>query len=838
LISIETGSKVLKTFWVATSKGQTKYSFKAEKEMSPNVYVNISLLQPHAQTLNDLPIRMYGVVPIMVEDKNTILKPVIQMASIIKSEQKTAITVSESEGKKMTYIIAIVDDGLLDLTHFKTPDPHNVFYAKEALGVKSWDVYDYVIGAWGGSLQRILTIGGDDEAAGNNIRKANRFKPVVCYMGPFKSNGGSNTHYFTLPAYMGSVRAMVIAANDGAYGKTEKEVTVKKPLMVLATLPRVLSPTETLRIPVTVFATDNSIKKVNISIESNQFIDAGGGNSVSFNQPGEQTVYFDAKVKANTGIGKIKVTASSGVEKAGYETEIDIRNPNPVVTQVTEATLTAGQNYSNIVAMIGDNKSSKATLEVSSVPAINLQKRLSYLIDYPYGCIEQTTSAVFPQLYLSDLMELTDARKGEIDKNIRAAITKMQTFQQPDGGFSYWPGTDTSNEWGTNYAGHFLLEASKRGYQVPINMLTQWRNYQWNKASNWNVTAPSYYVGDLIQAYRLYLMALNKSADLGSMNRLKEYKFLTPEAKWRLAAAYFLGGQQEVALQLISGLPTNFPVRTVPGKTFGSELRDEAMVLESLTVMGRTAAAAQLVRSVASRLSQEDWYSTQTTAYALLSIAKYSGSTKTYDKKISLSGAMNGKAFTVSSNSTISQTLIDWQNGKGNLNITNKGSNTLYVRVINEGKPVGTSPIQLKNNPSILNVSVNYMNTSGQGIDITKLKQGTDFIAKVVIKNPGLRGNYTQMALKQIFPSGWEILNTRFLNSEGQFKSSESSYMDIRDDRVYHYFDIKQGETLTYYVQLNAAYTGKYFWPGVFCEAMYNNTISGGVSGKWVEVSY
>ena len=92
------------------------------------------------------------------------------------------------------------------------------------------------------------------------------------------------------------------------------------------------------------------------------------------------------------------------------------------------------------------------------------------------------------------------------------------------------------------------------------------------------------------------------------------------------------------------------------------------------------------------------------------------------------------------------------------------------------------------------------------------------------------------LPISQIFPSGWEILNTRLYNSEGAFKSSPSDYMDIRDDRVYHYFNIKQGESLTYYVQLNAAYPGKYYWPGVYCEAMYDHTISGGVSGKWVKV--
>ncbi|MEO6452958.1 MAG: MG2 domain-containing protein, partial [Ginsengibacter sp.] len=247
LISIESGSKILKTFWVETQPGQTVVKFTAEKEMSPNVYVNVSLLQPHAQTINDLPIRMYGVLPVFVEDKNTILKPVISMPNSIRPEQPSQITVSETNGKQMTYCVAIVDEGLLDLTRFKTPDPHESFYAREALGVKSWDLYDYIIGAWGSDLERILTIGGDKDAGPAIAKKANRFKPVVKYLGPFNLNSGAKqTHNFTLPQYIGSVRAMVVAASHGSYGSAEKTVAVKKPLMILATMPRVLGPIETI----------------------------------------------------------------------------------------------------------------------------------------------------------------------------------------------------------------------------------------------------------------------------------------------------------------------------------------------------------------------------------------------------------------------------------------------------------------------------------------------------------------------------------------------------------------------------------------------------------------
>ena len=837
LISIENGSKVIKTFSTKTTKGETQYSFKVDKDMTPNIYVNVSLIQPHAQTVNDLPIRMYGVIPITVEDKNTLLHPVIQMAESIRPETNATITVSEKDGKDMAYVIAIVDEGLLDLTRFKTPNPHDALYAREALGVKSWDVYDYVIGAWGGELERILTIGGDAEAdLAAKTRRANRFKPLVKFMGPFSSNGGKKTHQFVLPNYMGSVRAMVIAGKKGAYGAAEKAVTVKKPLMMLATLPRVLGPGEELKIPVTVFATENNIRNVSLSLQSNPFIEAGGTQNISFSKPGEQLVYFTAKVKNNTGIGAVKIVATSGSEKANVDMEIDIRNPNPPITQVTEYVLQPHQSWNTTVAMIGTGAGSKAMLEVSSLPAINLQKRLRYLIQYPHGCIEQTTSAVFPQLVLNQLMELNDQRKAVIDKNIRTAIQKIQNFQATDGGFAYWPGENESDEWGTNYAGHFLLEAAARGYNVPSQILQQWKAYERRKALDWNMTSAPWYGSDLVQAYRLYLLALAKAPEMGAMNRLKEFKFITPEAKWRLAAAYHITGQSQVALQLISGLPVSFPARVSPGITFGSDLRDKAMVLETLSIMNRKNEAANLVTSIAASLSAESWYSTQTTAYSLIAIAKYCGQNKD-NKKVNATAKINGKGVSLNAQSVLSQADVTWQAGKGNVQLTNNGDNILYVRVINEGQPLSNQVMPVNNNPNTLVVSVSYLSNTGNPINPDSIRQGTDFVAKVTVKNPGYRGMYNEMALTQVFPSGWEILNTRLYNSEGAFKSSPSQYMDIRDDRVYHYFDIRQNETLTYYLQLNAAYPGRYYWPGVYCEAMYDNTISGGVSGRWVKVT-
>src|ERR1035437_10231977 len=144
---------------------------------------------------------------------------------------------------------------------------------------------------------------------------------------------------------------------------------------------------ETIKLPVTVFAMENNIRNVNVTLQANPFLEIVGSptQSVTFDAIGEQMVYFDVKVKQNIGIGKVKLQASSGGEKAVADVELDIRNPNPPVTRVTDLNLAAGQQLQTTVIPVGSLSTSKATLEISSVPPMNLQKRLDYLIEYPYG---------------------------------------------------------------------------------------------------------------------------------------------------------------------------------------------------------------------------------------------------------------------------------------------------------------------------------------------------------------------------------------------------------------------------------------------------------------------
>ncbi|MCT4628862.1 MG2 domain-containing protein [Winogradskyella sp.] len=822
LVSIENGTEVLQHQWVKTKPGETTIDIPVTAEMAPNVFINVSLLQPHAITSNDLPIRLYGVIPMMVENPATKLEPQINMPDIIKPEQSYEIKVSEKNNKSMTYTIAVVEEGLLDLTRFKTPNAWNSFYAREALGVKTWDIFDAVIGAYSGSIDQVFAIGGDGSAAKGKNKKANRFKPVVTYLGPFLlKKGQTKTHQLKMPNYVGAVRTMVVAGNnsDEAYGSAEKSVKVKKPLMVLATLPRKLSPGEKVTLPVTVFAMESKVKNANLSLNLSDGITVKGNKtqSLQFSKPDEKMVYFELDVTKAKGINTIEVVATGNGEKSTYKVEIDVENPNPMTSRVIDNELQANGNKTIDFSTFGVSGTNSATVEFSTLPPMDFSKRMAYLIRYPHGCVEQTTSSVFPQLYLADVFDLTEKKKKEVQQNIENGINRLGSFQNPDGGLGYWMGERTASDWGTSYAGHFMIEAEKKGFILPLTFKSNWLAYQRQAARNWR---PSYrrYHSDLAQAYRLYTLALAGSPDLASMNRLREFEDISNDAKWRLAAAYALAGQKEASEAISKSANIDFMSNEANYYTYGSVYRNRAMALETMLLINHPK-KVELAKSIAKTLSSDKWMSTQTTAYNLLALGKLI--VQNGGKDLKLTYTINGKTETIDTKNGIAQRRIPIKDGTNQLSITNGRDNLVYVRILNSGKLKLGEELAVQRGFSISTV---YKDLQGNEIDVRKLKQGQDFVATVSISNL-TRDHVNDVALTQIFPSGWDIVNTRFTDF-GDTTVSKARYTDIRDDRVNFYFDMNRSGnygTKTFTVMLNASYLGTYYLPGAQAEAMYDN---------------
>jgi uncharacterized protein YfaS (alpha-2-macroglobulin family) len=833
LISVENGSQVLNTYWLETKAGDNPFSFKVEPSMAPNVFVHVTLLQPHGQSQNNRPIRLYGVIPVMVENPETRLEPVIEMPDVLEPGKEVTIKVSEKTKKKMTYTLAMVDEGLLDLTRFKTPDLWNRFYAREALGVKTWDIYDQVMGAYGGKIERLLAIGGDESANKEDDPKANRFKPVVKFFGPITLNGGSNEHKFIMPQYIGSVKTMLVAGYEGAYGRDEKATPVRKPLMVLATLPRVLGPEEKVRLPITLFTMEKSIRNVKVDVKvSGPLTVADKSQDVVMNGS-DLTVDFDLAVKSETGVAKIEVTASSGSYSSTDVIEIEVRNPNTPVTKVVSTVLEAGKSWTQAVVKDGITGTNSAVLEVSALPPINLGQRLKYLLQYPYGCIEQTTSSVFPQLYLDQVKELNDAEKAYIQRNVKAGIERLKLFQRSDGGFAYWPGNPDVDSWGSTYAGHFLVEAEKKGYFVPNDMIKKWKRFQKKKAIEWRKHQEQY-SSELIQAYRLYTLALTGEGDLSSMNRLREQGNLPSQSLWMLASAYVKAGQPEAAKTIVAKLPHLVKPYSEMGWSYGSDLRVEAIILETLVLLDDRTKAFELVKTISESLSNPNsWMSTQTTAWCLKSVGAFAA--RQPEGELKFTWTYDGKETSASTKLALAQASLNNESARQNsLKIVNESKGLLFVRVITQGTPARGNEEEAASN---LDVTVSYMDMDGNPLDPTRLEQGTQFVASVSLSNPGLRGAYKNLAISQIFPSGWEINNLRLDEAETRLSGDKPTYQDIRDDRVYTYFDLNPNQRRTFRVLLTATYGGVYYLPGVVCEAMYDKNVYARTKGKEVEVA-
>ena len=833
LVSIENGSTVLRQEWIEVSNGgDTKYTFKITPEMTPNVYLHISLLQPHAQTVNDLPIRMYGVVPVFVTNSQTVLQPQIQMPEVLRPETNFNVTVSEKSGKPMTYTLAIVDDGLLDLTNFKTPDPWNDFYSREALGIRTWDMYDNVLGASSGSYSSLFSTGGDATLKPADA-KANRFKPVVKFIGPFYlGKGKSQTHTLKLPMYVGSVRAMVVAGQDGAYGNTEKTAFVRTPLMMLSTLPRVLSIQEEITVPVNIFAMENQVKNVTVSLQA-----SGGGvqivganqQSLKFTQPGDQLVFFTLKTGSKTGKATIHLTANGGGQQTKETIEIDVRNPNPVVTLRNSQWIEAGQSKELSYNLSSSSTNNQIKLEVSRIPSVDISRRFDFLYNYQHHCTEQLTSKALPLLFVAQFKTIDKTEAEKIKTNVQEAIRQIYGRQLPNGGFVYWPGNAVADEWISSYAGMFLTLAQEKGYAVHANVLNKWKRFQRAAAQNWRMPQEAsgwqQWQSELQQAFRLYTLALAGVPEYGAMNRMKEQTGLSIQAKWRLAAAYALTGKMKPAEELVYNVETTVNPYSSMNQIYGSSDRDEAMILETLILMNRERDALQQAKVVSKNLSQEDWFSTQSTAFALMAMGRLA---EKLSGTLDFVWSWNDKQQpAVKSAKAVFEKEIATTPKSGTVSVKNQGKGALSVDLITRTQLLNDTLPAISDN---LRMDIRYANLNGTPLSVNDIIQGTDFMAITSISNISGTSDYTNLALTHIIPSGWEIYNERMVAPETENAAADGSgqsvskysYQDIRDDRVLTYFNLRRGETKVFTVRLQATYAGNFILPAVQCEAMYD----------------
>ncbi|EIA4400216.1 hypothetical protein K7I28_001126 [Campylobacter coli] len=763
LITLSSNSKIIDRFVMDTQGESTSIELAMKKEYAPNIYVSVSLFQDYNKIDNDRALRLFGIIPLYVEDENTKLNLELKTPDKILPNSDFEIEIQSKDKRAFNYTVAIVDEGLLDLTDFKTPDIWEGFYAKTGFTLKTYDTYSQIIPKFtgGDSVSKI----GNLRADKNRDDSAQRFKPVVLFNAPARSDeAGFAKLKFKMPSYMGLVRVMVVANENDAYGSISKDMQVSAPLVLLETLPRTLKIGDNFTLLTQIFKTENRIKNATLSVRSkNSLIKISPDTqAIDFKNATNLEVMMDANVSDNR-IGKELLEFELKSENYTYknEIEIDIKPINAYTYENNTSLIKAGESKEFIIKdyILG---TTNATLKLSPTPILDMDKRIKYLLNYPYGCIEQTTSAVLPQLFLDKFS--TEFDKQKAINNINAAIERYANFQTADGGFAYWQGGDESNAWGSNYAGMFLILAKQNGYFVPDSMYERWLKYEQNFVQK---SIYHDYMMD-IKANSLYLLAMAKKPNISEMNLLYDsLNTLSTEAKWQLAAAYKLAGVEDTAKQIASKISIE-PDSKYSSYTYGSLIRDEAIIANAYKQIYGTN-NEELLQKISYTLLSKDYLSTQSTGYALYALAMGANLENMNENFMDATLKIGDQVHTIDQNQ---MQIFSFNNEKA---------------IINANKDIFVS------------------------FGVEGVKAGANYVSNI--------------ALTQILPSGWEVSNTLLDDNTSSFiKNSSYDFIDVRDDKIMWFFSLNKNRTHHFYIKLNAITPGSYTLSGAYVEAMYDDT--------------
>jgi uncharacterized protein YfaS (alpha-2-macroglobulin family) len=797
----------------------------------PNVYVSAVLFRK-IKEMNIPLMAGHGFAPLMVEKKSNRLDVAITAPPKIRPKTKQTVMVKTNE-KNVFLTLAAVDEGICQVKNYKTPDPYTYFYAKKALQTETFDFFRDLIPEPAKSAQKSST-GGDEAAAMAkrvNPLGVQRFKPLAIWSGILQTNGdGTANVVLDVPEFNGELRLMVLAYKGDRFGSAEQGMKVADPVVLTPALPRFLSPNDTLSMALTAFNTTENPVSLTFDVE------ASGGvvpltKSASLDVGANQERFVNIMLKSTNEIGKamVKVRTTAFGEKLESTTELPVRPIAPFVAEGISGFVDGGSSTSHDIGDVYLPYGRHSHINLSPYPVANFSKELKYLMGYPHGCLEQTVSKAFPQIYLRDIAVILDPtilNTGSPTYFVNEAITKITSMQLHDGSFSYWPGWHEVNNWTTVYATHFLLEAKKAGYSVPEVTLKSAVNAVGQIARSKLTTDYYYYQGqktvirriaDKSALYALYTIALAGSPDKAIMNFYRNEKsLLTTDTQFLLAGAFALSGDRRTFTELLPPeFKTEEAVRT-SGYCFDSPIRANALILNILLDTDlNNSSIPRYMEYLSKTYRRYYWYSTQDNAFTLLafgkaarmaSSTKVDGTIKVGTKDYSYKGG-NQK--------------FDLEPYGKKVSLSMEGSGRVYYSIVTEGiRSDGKVQIEDKG----LQVRREFFNRNGEPVSMGSIKQNDLIIIKLaLISSVDLLEN---VAISDLLPAGFEIENPRITETTDYafIKNATSpQYMDIRDDRINIYTSFRGGNrTQIFYYMVRAVTPGVFHYAPVVAEAMYN----------------
>jgi alpha-2-macroglobulin len=824
LVTVET-DRVLKHFYIETDKRSAAFSLDITTEMMPNAYISATLFRPHQES--DLPLTVaHGMAPLIVKAKNTRLPVEIEAVAESRSLRKQKVRVKTTPGAQLT--IAVVDEGILQVSGFTTPQPYEYFYGKRASQVMGYDLYPYLFPELKTSIS--LPGGGEGGMAKRlNPISSKRFNLVSYWSGLVKAGSDGWADFsFDIPEFSGSLRVMAVAHKGNSFGSNEKNITVADPIVLSTALPRFMAPGDTVDMKVVLTNTTSKPLSTTIKISADDpFVLAGKApQSISLKAKAENSFTVKLTTKQATGTGDIKVTAQASGENYSSTTNMAVR-PAASLVKKSGSGVVKGGSESTIALSAKDllKGSASVKLVVGSSPIIEFNKNLDYLLGYPHGCLEQTVSKAFPQLYFDDLLkEMNRNGDGKLAAyHVEQAIQKLQLMQLYNGGFSYWAGSGNENWWSSAFATHFLVEAKKAGYRVDEKMLQYALDYLKNKLKNKNLVDYFYNgtqnkkIAPREVSYSLYVLALAGDPFKSIMNYYRsKTEVLSIDARYLLACSYALIDDQKNYVAL---LPESFDgekANPVSGGSFYSYLRDQALALNTLMdVDPNNQQVAILAKHVAEQLKMNKYVSTQESVFGLLALGKMAR--KNAGKKGSAVVKLNGKEIGKSDGSVL--TLRGDEMLSGQLILSSVGEGAIYYFWESEGIPLSG---KVEENDSYLRVRRTYFSRDGKPVSGNRFNQHELYVVKITLQST-TNNPVENVAITDLLPAGFEIENQRLQTLPDMkwiTKQDFPEYQDIRDDRV-NLFTTARKEEQAFYYMVRAISPGTFKLGPVSADAMY-----------------
>ncbi len=801
----------------------------------PNVYVSATLFKKHTVN-NSTPFLVgHGYASMKVEKNSNKLQVKIFAPEKIKPNTSQTITVKTAPERNIFVTLAAVDEGILQVKNFKTPDPYGYMYAKRGLKVESYDLYKLLLPEIVGNSS---SGGGDEEMFAEMLKKrtnpitTKRFKLFAFWSGIVKTNGRGEVKIpINFPQFNGEVRLMAVAYTEARFGSAEKPMKVADDLIIEPEIPRFLAQDDSLVMPVTLINTTSSKGKTNVNIKVDGPLKILSRTSQYAEIEPNATRQVVFVLKSYSSVGNAKITIeTSGMAKVKEEIDIAVRPVSPYLTYTGAGTIKGGasQNFNIPGGFLYGTQHS--TLTISKFPAIKFAKQLKYLVSYPYGCIEQTVSKLFPQIYFAELSQLV---APEFYKTynpvyyVKEGIRKVESMQLYDGSMAYWQGGTYPSWWGSVYAAHFLLEARKAGFEVKEDVLKNLLYYLSKKARERSTYEYYRYDGNRTTItkiankeilYSLYVLALAGKGDISTMNYYKSrLNLVSADSKYLLAGAYAMMGKWSSYNELI---PKNYQPEITyreTGGCFDSEIRANALMLEILLeVETNNVQIPYIVKYLVQKI--DNVYSTQENAFVFMALGKAAYSKAKNNVKVEVFvgkkniGNYSGKDLNLTD---------DVMNG-ANVYLKGTGNGDVFYFWSTEGIRVNES---VKEEDMFMRVRRTYYDYRTKAeITNNQFYQGQLVIGKISLT--GLERSAENIVITDMLPSGFEIENPRLNVSSDltwQIKNPINvEYMDVRDDRLLLFTKLWTGATKEFTYLIRVVNQGKFRKPVIGAEAMYN----------------